>query len=250
MGCPGRPTIIVSTKTGRTANIENFPNWHEWLQEVKDSGGINFDWLEKYFPLEKMEDSQEIEALRYSLQSCQSPLVCLEDETRQFFALNPRDSWEVFEFTGSGEEREIARFLRYLINTEKIVSAAIESRGRGNYYSVDPLIYSAEYWLNRVCPEEFSVHDSDKFKLALLLFMRPRREQIFELIGRLDNSSRPGFVGGNIAVITPFNDRSELRKIARKIGRDLEIKGTRNWVLGEEIQNTHELKSRVKKYND
>ncbi len=197
-----------------------------------------------------MEENQEVEALRHTLQSCQSSLVCLENDSQQFLAFKPQDRWEFFEFTGAEEMADVARFLRYLINTEKIILAARENRKAKDYYSLNPLIYSSQYWLTKICPQEFAVHDSSEFKFALLLFIKPRRDQLAELVGRLGETARVGFVGGNIAAIIPFDERSELKQIIKKIGRDLEIRGTRNWVLGEEIKNTHELKSRVKKYND
>ncbi len=203
-------------------------------------------------PLERLTDQQEEEALRHSLQSYEESVLTLENKKSKILAVKLDNEWWLYEYPREFSENNLAALVKYLINVNRLKNI-LRKEGRGGiYFSLDPLIYGRKYWLDTVCHEELSRFESAREEMDLSLFILPEVSpgKIKQIARNLRQGDRPGWLGQELGILSPFTSSEEAQKIVARLKKKLSFGGVKIWEAGQHFVNLHEMKNRVKKNID
>lgn len=195
--------------------------------------------------LQPLEDSGEETALVQNLNRFDENIIFLEDEERSLCAFRLENSWKIRKIPAELEPELLADFLEYILELEKI-SGDFFSAGL-SYYSLRPLVYTGEYWLEEVCRRELGNYRKNKLPFSVLVVKEVERGRLNELLDHLRPGDRAGYFGDMLAVILPGARDGEVEEIKSKLQNLFYFENFSSWQVGKDFENHHELRTRVEK---
>lgn len=225
---------------------EAFPGWAEWIDSVVNSKEISPEFLARHLPLEFIENNYEVEALKHSLQSYDTRVLLLEEEEKLLLAWKAGGSWNFFRCRSRETAGQAAVFLRYLTAVSDIVTD-FETDEADPYLSLEPLVYSGDYWLNKICPEEYTRHVDLDSKFSLIVLPDTTGEAVETISSELPEYSRTGYLKSCLVTILPLTERDEGFDLRRDLNDKFNLDEVSCLELGRDFSNVRELTGRVRK---
>lgn len=224
--------------------------WSTWLEKIRSQQPSALpDLIDHELQLEPLKDEAEVKALTHSLQSFNESIVFLKSDSRDLVAYRFDGDWVLRR---QGEEvagRDVYRLIHYTLVALKCIRRAMPRPQFGDYYSLNPLVYGGQYWLDTVCRQEISRFEDDERarKLSVLIVPWDERGSLFDFVESLRRGDRIGYFGGYLGVMLPYTGKPEMRVVIERIKEMFDLNEVHFWEMGREFQNYHELKTRVEK---
>lgn len=225
-------------------------SWSTWLEKIRSQQPDALpELIDHELQLQPLEDEAEVKALKHSLQSFNEPIVFLKSDSRDIVAYRFDDGWVLRRKREEAAGGDIYRLINYALVALKCIRRAMPRPQFGDYYSLNPLIYGGEYWLETVCRQEISrFEDDDRArKLSVLIVPWNERGSLFDFVESLRRGDRIGYFGRFLGVMLPYTGEPEMRVVIDRIKEIFGLNEVHFWKMGQEFQNYHELKTRVEK---
>lgn len=157
------------------------------------------------------------------------------------------NEWHVRLLPESVPRDVISKFLHYTMDAIYCMEESGTSEF-GDYYSLRPLVYGGQYWLDTVCRQEFDRYKDLKETEILSVIVIPWQENwsLFELVESLRRGDRIGYFEDLLGVLLPFTDESQLQSVSERLKANFDIDQVYCWQIERDFQNLHTLTSQVK----
>ena len=220
-------------------------SWSKWLDEVIASNGELEQLFEETIGLSSLQDSAEDRALEQSLSRFQENVVFLENEGRKLCAFRENNCWKVKKVPDNIYGPGLAEFLKYTLQFTELLKNTISTEAA--YYSVQPLVYGGEYWLNNICRRELGNYYKNELPFSVLAVENIDKNLLFKVVKKLRAGDRPGYFGGLLAVVLPGAGIEEAERIKKRLQDNFYLDHFYLWQVEHDFENLHELRSRVEK---
>ncbi len=203
--------------------------------------------LDEAFPFNELEDQGEEIALRRSLRSMDERVVFLQQDSRNIIGYRHRDEWTVRELVDSSSPEYISELIEYLSHVLDRVQPRSSDPTRRDYFSIRPLIYGGEYWLEDVSRRELNRFDDlgEEKDLSVLLLKWSADATLFSLVQSLRRGDRLGYFSGMVAAACPFTSPDEADVILERVQQQFLLSSTKRLTYRHQFQNHPELKAKV-----
>lgn len=158
------------------------------------------------------------------------------------------DEWEVRTFPSDVSSDMLSHLLHYTMKVSDSINRSNKNRNFGDYYSLRPLIYGGEYWLDTVCRQEFNRYQDLKESQILSVIVIPWKSEwsLFELVESLRRGDRIGYFENILGILLPFTNSSQMETVADRLEKTFELSDVFAWVVDRDFENLHELTNRVR----
>ncbi len=128
------------------------------------------------------------------------------------------------------------------------VEASIDERDFGNYYSLRPLVYGGQYWLNTVCRQEVDRYRDleETGELSVIVIPWDEDWSLFEMVESLRRGDRVGYFENLLGILLPFTGESEREVLVERLKNTFRVGESYSWQIERDFENPHELSVMVK----
>lgn len=206
--------------------------------------------MKSNLPLKPLEDDAEADALRPSLRSLDERVVFLSQDDRTLVGLQGTGDWFLYELTEQVEADQLSELLEYLtVAAEYFVEQAETGEEVRDYYSIRPLIYGGDYWLDEVCPREVNRFDAlEEGYFSVVLLRWPGDSTLHSLADSLRRGDRLGYFPGVVAVACPFTPPKAANTLVDRLEYKFYLNDARRLTYGFQFHNLPELRSEVQTF--
>lgn len=208
--------------------------------------------MDEEFNLKDLEDESERKAIKHALQSHEQEVLFLEDEetgrNSKMVAYRLSNEWRLRILPDELSQEVLSKFLHYTMDLVDCVKQSITDSNYGSYYSLRPLIYGGEYWLDTVCRQEYDRYQDLKESRVLSVIVIPWNEDwsLFELVESLRRGDRVGYFEDLLGIVLPFTNETQMDAVANRLKNTFDIDDTYCWLVEDDFDNLHELSTMVK----
>lgn len=158
------------------------------------------------------------------------------------------DEWEVRTFPTDVSMEMLSHLLHYTMKVVDSVERTRSERNFGDYYSLRPLIYGGEYWLDTVCRQEFNRYQDLKESQILSVIVIPWKSEwsLFELVESLRRGDRIGYFENILGILLPFTNENQMETVADRLEETFDLSDVYSWLVDRDVDNLHELTNRVR----
>lgn len=158
------------------------------------------------------------------------------------------DEWEVRTFPDGISSEKLSHLLHYTMKVADSISRTKANTNFGDYYSLRPLIYGGEFWLDTVCRQEFNRYQDLKESQVLSVIVIPWKSEwsLFELVESLRRGDRIGYFENMLGILLPFTNETQLKTVADRLEERFDVSDVLAWLADRDFENLHQLTSRVR----
>jgi len=224
-------------------------SWSKWVQTVHTQPDDVPALIDRRLELKKLGDPAQAKAITRAMQNRPGSLFFLEGEAEgeELIVFEHGDNWYVREWSGQEDEEDLASFINYTTELSEVISSKKDRKQIGEYYSLRPLIYGGEFWLENICADEINrFKDLDESaELAVFLMSLYPGHSLFDTVESLRRGDRVGYFEGSIGVLLPFTSPAEAGTVRDRLNDQFQLESFRMWNWGEEFENHFELKTKI-----
>jgi hypothetical protein len=241
-------------------------NWPEWLNKLRRYQDEVSEILDEFLGLKPLVEKGERQALANFLQRYEDPVIFLEEENRKICAYRWNGDYVLRQCPPEHSEEKLQSFISYTLKLGELLQTEKDEVKVGMYYSLDPLVYSGDYWLNTVCrrelarvksaePEEEEISktgeeeivDEDQPVFSVLLFPLQHSDSIETLGSELRSADSLAYFGSHLGVVLPFTPLDEARNLCRRLKDKFYLSSFKLWQYPTDFKNYYELKTSIEK---
>lgn len=224
-------------------------SWSDWLEAVRTQPDQVSRLLDNRLGLSPLKQDGEAEAIKRAIRDREETVLFIENDSRTMLGYRTDGQWHIRQ-PPAGVNRELyGRFLEYSLTVSRYLRKRHPESTYGTYYSLRPLIYGGDYWLDTVCRQELNrIQDDEQMEaLSVMMISLETGIPVFELVRSMRKGDRFGYFEDYLSVILPFTATDDATAAARRIQNRFNIPNLRQWNYGDEFSNHFELQTRVKK---
>lgn len=223
--------------------------WSEWVQTIHTQPGEISSLLDQHLGLSPMADTAQAKALIQAMQNRDDDIFFLEGEedNEELIVYENDEEWHARRWSGEVNPEDMALFINYSKTLSEIVEERRNRTKIGEYYSLRPLIYGGDYWVDSVCADEvdrFQSLGDDRDLTVMLISWRPGHS-LFELVESLRRGDRIGYFESLLGVLLPFTDQEEAVLIKERLAERFRPDNFKVLQWREDFDNYFELKNKV-----
>lgn len=226
-------------------------DWANWIKTVQAQPNDILSLLETKFNFKMLDDPGHARALIQAVKHRNHNLLFLENEENdhRFIAFEDGNDWYIRILPREIDEDSLAILIRYTIKLSNLFRDRRERKGIGDYYSLRPLIYGGDFWLEEICADEIDrFQDLDETRnFSVLLMNWDPGDSLFELVESLRRGDRIGYFGEKIGVALPFTSRTQATEICERLQQEYFVEEISRWSWKEQFKNYFELKTEIEK---
>lgn len=225
--------------------------WATWLETIQSNPSRLTDELDSVFDLEELGDESELKAIKHALQSHDDRVLFLEGEESGsddgMLAYRFGSEWTVRTLAPDTSRDRISKFLHYTMNVVDCIKESQEDSEYGDYYSLRPLVYGGNYWLDTVCRQEFNRYQDLKEKgiLSVIAVSWRKDWSLFDLVESLRRGDRVGYFEDLLGILLPFTDAGQMGAVSERLTNRFEINRIHCWQVERDFENVHQLTKKV-----
>ncbi len=224
-------------------------SWSDWLEAVRTQPEQVSALLDNRLGLNPLKQDGEADAIKRAIRARGERVLFIENNSRTLVGYRSGGQWHVRQPPGGIDREQYGRFLEYSLTVSQYLRDRHPESTYGAYYSLRPLIYGGEYWLETVCRQELNrVKESgQEATLSVMVISLETGIPVFELVKSMRKGDRFGYFEDYLSVILPFTGPDETSAASRRIRERFGIPKLHHWNYGDEFSNHFELETRVKK---
>lgn len=205
--------------------------------------------LDAHLGLSPLREEGEAEAIKRAIQTREDRVLFIEDDRRKLVTFRRDGEYEVRQLPEDTEPEAYGRFIEYSLKVAAYLRRQKPDSSFGAYYSLRPLIYGGEYWLDTVTRQEINrCQDTDPpTALNVLMLVLEPGIPVFEVVQSMRKGDRFGYFETLLGVLLPFTTRDEAQIVIDRLHSHFTIPNIHHWELTTEFENHFELQTRVKK---
>lgn len=221
--------------------------WSDWIKTLQAQPGDVPSLLDQKFQLEKLDDPGQARALIQALKHEGEKVFFLEDEEGERFLIYENGDWQIRSISPDYDQTALSIIVRYTVGLSDVLKEQRRRGDIGDYYSLRPLIYGGEFWLDEICANEIDRfrHLGDEQDLSVMLIDWKPGDSLFNLVESLRRGDRIGYFENKIGVLLPFTSPLEARGVSERIEREFFIENAHHWFWNNHFENHFDLKSEI-----
>lgn len=155
--------------------------------------------------------------------------------------------WTLRQLSPDSSRDRISKFLHYTMNVIDCIQQSREGSEYGDYYSLRPLIYGGDYWLDTICRQEFNRYQDLKEQGILSVIVISWREDwsLFDLVESLRRGDRVGYFEDLLGILLPFTDADQMQSVSERLLDRFETNDVHQWQIERDFENVHDLTKKV-----
>ena len=126
-------------------------NWKKWLDKITENPEKVIEFIDEALEFKVHKDQAEQTALLNVINKYSQEVLFIEEGERKICTFKYRGDYFFRLCDPSIDEEAITRFITYTLTTARLLVEKPKKGRNLTYISLDPLVYSGEYWLNTVC---------------------------------------------------------------------------------------------------
>lgn len=224
-------------------------SWSKWVQTVHTQPEDVPALIDRQLDLKQLGDPGQAKAIIQAMQNRPGSLFFLEGEAEneELIVFEQGDDWYVREWPGEDDEEDMALFINYTTKLSDLISSKKDRKQIGEYYSLRPLIYGGEFWLENICADEITRYkdlDGSEDLAVFLISMYPG-QSLFDTVESLRRGDRVGYFGREIGILLPFTSRQQAGTVRDRLKDEFQLESFRMWMWGDDFENHFELKTNI-----
>lgn len=224
-------------------------SWSDWVQTVHTQPDEVPSILDRHLGFKLMDDSARSRAIIQAMQNRDGDLFFLEGEgeNETLLVYQHGEEWHVRSWSGEFNEEDLALFLQYTSDLAKRVRNQRAGKKIGDYYSLRPLIYGGEYWLEKIASDEINrLSDlDDSRQLSVILITWRPGNSLFEFVESLRRGDRIGYFETHLGVLLPFTGAEDTSSVTDRLRERFKTEEFKVWRWGKDFENHFELQTKV-----